>query len=282
MLNIKNEIVTSITNPINFFNHLLDNVYNSITIFTRYRELQRNYMAAQNQISELKLHNKYLDSHLKSVKKKRETISELVKELKNEIQRERQARFMVEKCHNEKVDRLLFEDDMKEREIEELKDQNRELEAKLCKIKEDLNHYKEKLKAKTDYYRKKYNRSPSQILYNNMNGNFKYDSDSKSTNFEDSDYDAYSSPSLCNIDFESDNKSEDIPLNYDTKNDHSDSESEYDDDDDDNLNNKGISEIPKDSPYYELFNKKEENETIEDLEYEEDKDKYVEISKVSN
>ena len=296
MLNAKSELVSSITNPFNFINHLLDNIYSSITIFTRFRELQKSYMTAQSQISELKLHNKYLDSHLKSVKKKRDTFSELVKELKNELERERQARYMVEKCHMEKVDRLLFEDDMKEREIDELKNQNRELERKLCKIKEDLNHYKEKLKAKTDYYRKKFNRSPSQILFDNINSNYnRYDSDSKSTDFnEGSDYDAYTSPSLCNVDFEADTQSEDIFA--DDKSEDSDSnnnankksklelDSEDEDDEDDNnnnLNTPGISAIPKDSPYYELFNKTEEKESPEDLEYEEDNNEYVEISKVS-
>jgi len=242
-------------------------------------------MSALSQISELKLHNKYLDSHLKSVKKKRDTFNELVKELKNELQRERQTRFMVEKCHSEKVERLLFDDDMKEREIDELKTLNRELEGKLCKIKEDLNHYKEKLKAKNDYIRKKYNSSPTQQLYNNLNNSYKYDSDSRSINLnEDSDYDAYSSPSLCNIDFEADSKSDDFAFDSSAKSANSKLDSDYDDDDDDNENgtaegnaNKGY-EIPKDSPYYELFNKTEEKESPEDLEYEEDKDKYVEIN----
>ncbi|ORX47328.1 hypothetical protein BCR36DRAFT_405394 [Piromyces finnis] len=282
-VNIKKEIVSTIVNPINFVNHILDSVYDSITIFIRYRELQKNYMSAQSQISELKLHNKYLDSHLKSVKRKRDTFNELIKELKNEIQRERQARFMVEKCHSEKVERLLFEDDMKEREIDDLKNKNRELERKLCKIKEDLNHYKEKLKAKNDYIRKKYNNSPTQQLYNNLNSTYKYDSDSRSVNFnEDSDYEAYSSPSLCNIDFEADSKSDDFTIDSSIKSATSDYDSDSDNNEDNNISGNNTNttyEIPKDSPYYELFNKPEEKESAEeDLEYEEDKDKYVEIN----
>jgi len=290
MVNVKNEIISSITNPIQFLNQILDNIYSAITIFIRYRELQKDFMTAQSQISELKLHNKYLDSHLKSVKKKRDTFSELVQELKNELQRERQARFMVEKLHSEKVERLLFEDDMKGREIDELKNGKRELEAKVCKLKEDLAHYKEKLKVKTEYYRKKYNRSPTQRLYDNLGGcNLgKYESDRSAIFNEESDYDAYSSAaSLCNIDFEADSKSDESdnsskPDKKIIKNvGNSELESDYDDDDDYNPGVNGKIEIPKDSPYYEIFNKTEEKESPEDLEYEEDNNEYVEISKVS-
>jgi len=287
VVNVKKEIISSITNPIHFLNQILDNVYNGITIFMRYRELQKDFMTAQSQISELKLHNKYLDSHLKSVKKKRDTFSELVQELKNELQRERQARFMVEKIHSEKVERLLFEDDMKDREIDELKNGKRELEAKICKLKEDLAHYKEKLKVKSEYYRKKYNRSPTQRLYDNLGGGNigKYESDRSTIFNEDSDYDAYSSASLCNIDFEADSKSDksdnsSIPDKKIMKNiNNSEIESDYDDDDDDyNPGANGKIEIPKDSPYYEIFNKTEEKDSLEDLEYEEDNNEYVEIN----
>jgi hypothetical protein len=74
------------------------------------------------QLNAVRICYRNVESSYRAMKQKRDTLKETIKALQNELQRERESRFVVEKCHNERIEKLEFDIDMKEQEIMKYED----------------------------------------------------------------------------------------------------------------------------------------------------------------
>jgi len=90
------------------------------------------------QLNAVRICYRNVESSYRAMKQKRDTLKDTIKALQNELQRERESRFVVEKCHNERIEKLEFEIDMKEQEIMNYEDKERLLKKKIHKLKKKL------------------------------------------------------------------------------------------------------------------------------------------------
>lgn len=79
-----------------------------------------------------------IENSYRAMKQKRDILKDTIKALQNELQRERESRFVVEKCHNERIEKLEFEIDMKEQEIINYEDKEKLLKKKIHKLQKKL------------------------------------------------------------------------------------------------------------------------------------------------
>ncbi|KAG4091471.1 hypothetical protein H8356DRAFT_1051481 [Neocallimastix lanati (nom. inval.)] len=82
--------------------------------------------------------NRTIENSYKVMKQKRDLLKETNKALQNELQRERESRYVVEKCHNERIEKLEFEIDMKDQELMQNEDKERLLKKKIHKLQKKL------------------------------------------------------------------------------------------------------------------------------------------------
>lgn len=79
-----------------------------------------------------------IETSYRAMKQKRDILKDTIKALQNELQRERESRYVVEKCHNERIEKLEFEIDMKEQEIMKFEDKEKLLKKKIHKLQKKL------------------------------------------------------------------------------------------------------------------------------------------------
>jgi len=99
-------------------------------------EQQGDQLVAQ--LNSARISHRCIETSYKAMKQKRDILKDTLKALQNEIQRERESRYVVEKCHNERIEKLEFEIDMKDQEILKFEDKERLLKKKINKLKKKL------------------------------------------------------------------------------------------------------------------------------------------------
>ncbi|KAJ3215784.1 hypothetical protein HDU67_010354 [Dinochytrium kinnereticum] len=75
--------------------------------------------------------NKKLEAQVRLLNRKRDALTESVRGLKNDVRSERDARFVMERCLNDRMKKMEFDLDFKENEIIQLRDRERQLEEDL-------------------------------------------------------------------------------------------------------------------------------------------------------
>jgi len=90
------------------------------------------------QLNACRIINRNVETSYKAMKQKRDILKETNKAIQNELQRERESRYVVEKCHNERIEKLEFEIDMKDQELMQYEDKERLLKKKIHKLQKKL------------------------------------------------------------------------------------------------------------------------------------------------
>jgi len=142
---VLDKILCIILNPFETLVYLLYRIYEIRTMKYQLEELKREKAQFINQSEQLmvqlnacRIINRNVETSYKAMKQKRDILKETNKAIQNELQRERESRYVVEKCHNERIEKLEFEIDMKDQEIMQYEDKERLLKKKIHKLQKKL------------------------------------------------------------------------------------------------------------------------------------------------
>ncbi|ORX42859.1 hypothetical protein BCR36DRAFT_586989 [Piromyces finnis] len=220
------------------------------------------------QLNAIRICYRNVESSYRAMKQKRDTLKETIKALQNEIQRERESRFVVEKCHSERIEKLEFEIDMKDQEIIQYEDKERLMKRKIHKLKKKLRNKTPTSSSKLTlptFSLQNFNTFSFDDVIPSNGVDIKNEEENNSSNYSDSssegedfvfekesDTESFSSESSSEEETDSDS--------------YTDSESESDSDLDEIYESNIQREIPKNSIYYNFGQKhsaKEEEEEEE-------------------
>lgn len=143
--NVIDKLIFIVINPVETFIYLSDRITEIRLMKRKIDELtyERDKLEQQGdqlmaQLTSVRISNRCIETSYKAMKQKRDILKDTLKALQNEIQRERESRYVVEKCHNERIEKLEFELDMKDQEIIKYEDKERLLKKKIHKLQKKI------------------------------------------------------------------------------------------------------------------------------------------------
>jgi len=157
--NVLDKLLFIVLNPFETFISVSYKIAEIRTMNCKIEELKRERIQLINQGDQLMMQlnaarvcYRNVETSYRAMKQKRDVLKDTIKALQNELQRERESRFVVEKCHNERIEKLEFEIDMKEQEIMKFEDREKLLKKKIHKLEKKLKNVNSSSTSTTTSY----------------------------------------------------------------------------------------------------------------------------------